>query len=245
VRRFATNLAALVLLTCAPAQADDKAEATRLFREAMAEYDRENYDQAIESFKAAYRLTRAPELLFNIAQAYRRKGPVGCKDALDYFESYERARDDKSRGIDVEPMIAEMKRCTQSQNDAARAAAPTASPPAEGPRPTPPAPETTSAPTQPSRLGPVLALAGGGALTAAGGIALWSIAWDNDCEPRCSFELRDRLRTRSYVGYALVGVGLAAALAGGVWWILQGTGNGQRAWLAPAYGGLAFSSSFQ
>src|SRR5262249_1937161 len=156
------------------------------FREAMADYDSGNYDRAIESFKAAHRLTRAPELLFNIAQAYRRKGPAGCKDALDFFESYERQRGGKSRGIDVQPMIADMRRCTPPREERAdRVEAPTESvteptgpPPAEAPkRAAPTAQEATAA--RPSRLGPVLAFASSGALLAAGALALWSISWDD------------------------------------------------------------------
>jgi tetratricopeptide (TPR) repeat protein len=244
VLRFSTSLGAILLLASSVAHADDNAEASRLFREAMAHYDLGNYDRAIASFKSAYQLTSAPELLFNIAQAYRRKGPAGCKDALEYFETYERTREDKSRGVDVQPMIAEMQRCAR-QEEARPPPLPTPAPPppAETQKPAPP---VESAPSRRSPLGPILTVAGGGALVAAGAIALWSISWEDDCQPRCSFELRDRLRTRGYVGYALVGTGAAGVLGGALWWFLQGPrGDRSTAWIAPAIGGLELRGRFE
>src|SRR4051812_18272354 len=49
------------------------AEAKRLTRQALLHYDLGEWDKAIAEFKRAYELSEAPTLLFNLAQAHRKK----------------------------------------------------------------------------------------------------------------------------------------------------------------------------
>ena len=57
-----------------------------LFREGLAEYDAEHFPRAIELFTKAYEQTKAPGLLFNIAQAWRLLGE--CKKAVAMYQTF-------------------------------------------------------------------------------------------------------------------------------------------------------------
>src|SRR5262245_31930482 len=88
----------LALLFCAPARAQEGAEdpqkveknrqARALYAEGVKQYNLQNYDQAIAAFKQSYLLSENPPLLYNIAQAYRQKGPPGCASALGFYQGY-------------------------------------------------------------------------------------------------------------------------------------------------------------
>jgi hypothetical protein len=71
------SLAALVplLTTLTLAQSDGpKAEARRAYDRGVTEYNLGRFDRAIAEFERAYELDPAPMLLYNLAQAERRKG---------------------------------------------------------------------------------------------------------------------------------------------------------------------------
>ena len=106
--------------------------ARELFMEGSAFYQAAQYDAAIERFEAAYRLSALPDLLFNIAQAYRLKGPPFCATALRYYERHLHEQPAASNQAEIEELMTEMRRC------AALAPAPTAPAPAV-PAPTAPA----------------------------------------------------------------------------------------------------------
>jgi hypothetical protein len=62
----------------------DAAEA--LFQRGVAAYDARAYPQAIESFKAAYALSKAPAILFDLAQTHRASGDCGrARETFDAF----------------------------------------------------------------------------------------------------------------------------------------------------------------
>src|SRR6476661_6658016 len=84
-----------VLLACRIARADGdrEAEAKQLYKDAVTQYDLGEYDRAIEKFKAAYELSPAPRLLFDIAQAYRLKGS-NCRNAVQFYRTYLRIAPD-------------------------------------------------------------------------------------------------------------------------------------------------------
>lgn len=93
-----TAIAAILVLmlasadeTRADAPVAPPAEATEpggeaLFRQAVAAYDASDYKRAIELFSAAHRLSKAPEILFDIAQAYRAMGD--CRKAVEHFDAF-------------------------------------------------------------------------------------------------------------------------------------------------------------
>src|SRR5262249_500254 len=79
-----------------PAPARDE-KARGVYEDGRHAYDLADYDRAIEAFRAAYELTEAPELLFDAAQAYRRKGNSGCRMALEFYKNYVRVERDAAR----------------------------------------------------------------------------------------------------------------------------------------------------
>jgi hypothetical protein len=74
----AAVLTTIALLVCvAPALAEEseaRKQARAHFRAGTAFFEVGAYDQAIEQYEMAYQLLPAPDLLFNLAQAYRLKG---------------------------------------------------------------------------------------------------------------------------------------------------------------------------
>ena len=63
-----------------------KQKAAEHFERGRNAYNFGNYDDAIREYQAAFELTCAPELVFNIAQTYRTKGDK--RMALDFYQKY-------------------------------------------------------------------------------------------------------------------------------------------------------------
>jgi tetratricopeptide (TPR) repeat protein len=99
---------ALIALTCGVALADDTSEARRHFQRGMANYNLNEFKQAVIEFQEAYRLHPAPEILFNLAQAYR--GDGDREKALALYRSYLREADHPSNRDEVEKRIVELDR---------------------------------------------------------------------------------------------------------------------------------------
>jgi hypothetical protein len=72
----------------------------------MAHYQLGEFPQAIDEFKIAYAASRAPGLLFNMAQASRLSKQYD--QALFFYRSYLRARPDAPNRADVEARIIEV-----------------------------------------------------------------------------------------------------------------------------------------
>jgi tetratricopeptide (TPR) repeat protein len=86
-------------------------QARDLFEAGRRLYNIGRYDEAIDSFKAAYVRSSAPLLLYNIAQAHRAKGD--CAEARRVFDTYLR-EDPKADRAEVE---ARMVTCKARQGD--------------------------------------------------------------------------------------------------------------------------------
>jgi tetratricopeptide (TPR) repeat protein len=82
------------------------------------------YRKAAEEFKAAYAIDPRPEMLFNIAQAYRLAGDK--QEALDYFEKYLAAQPDGSGAVEAREHVTALKQ--QIADDAAHSTATPAPP---------------------------------------------------------------------------------------------------------------------
>src|SRR6478735_9268880 len=67
---------------------DDRA-AEQLFRKGVAAYGARDFSKAIELFTAAHRITKAPQILFDLGQAYRGLG--ACLRARESFEEFSAA----------------------------------------------------------------------------------------------------------------------------------------------------------
>ncbi len=75
-----------------------QAEARHRFQAGAADYEAQRYAQAIEEFRAAYRLFPTPVILFNLAQAYRGDGRLS--EAVAAFRQF----------VDESPNLADTQR---------------------------------------------------------------------------------------------------------------------------------------
>jgi hypothetical protein len=86
----AVLVAFAVGLICLPSparSADDATEQARQhYQKGKQHFDLGKWDEAIAEFEEAYRLHNDPTLLFNLAQAHRRKGDL--QRALDLYKNY-------------------------------------------------------------------------------------------------------------------------------------------------------------
>jgi tetratricopeptide (TPR) repeat protein len=87
-----------LLVVAAPA-----ADARQHYKDGLAHYDRGEYDEAIAEFRQAWDATHAPPLLFDLAQAYRRKGDGA--QALRLYQAYLAAFPQAPNREDVEARI--------------------------------------------------------------------------------------------------------------------------------------------
>jgi Tetratricopeptide repeat len=127
-------LAALVLAVASPARGNDSAteQARQHYEIGTRQYDLGHWDDAIREFEKAYELRPDPNFLYNMAQAYRRKGDP--KRALDLYRNYLI----KTPKSPLRPEIEERIKSLQKQIDDAASAAPVQ--PALEPTVPPPAP---------------------------------------------------------------------------------------------------------
>ena len=111
------------------AQASD---ATALEASGNKHFELAEYDAAIADFKEAFRVSDAPNYLFNIAQAYRLK--KDCRSASTFYKTYLRRVPDAPNAAKVRDRITEMDACAATQ---------------PAPPPTPTEPTTPAEPTTP------------------------------------------------------------------------------------------------
>src|SRR5258707_14327190 len=88
------------------------------YREGRRHYDLREWDQAIASFKEAYRLRSDAASLFNIAQSYRLKGD--CASALGFYKTFKRNFSDEKNIATVDQLITEVGPCAQQQAKSAK-----------------------------------------------------------------------------------------------------------------------------
>jgi tetratricopeptide (TPR) repeat protein len=87
------------------------------YERGLAKYNLAEFDAAIVEFKESYELSKAPRLLFNIAQAYRLKKDF--QSALYFYNTYLRADPNPPNLDDVDAKIDEMRRALDEQHKAA------------------------------------------------------------------------------------------------------------------------------
>ena len=115
--RYVTLLALLVLIAT-PVQAQDRvrtnkvsdpvsAEASRAFWLGKDHYDAGNFAQAVEQFRRAFALTNDPDLLYDIAQSYRKMDQ--CAAALDSYRSFLRAAPESPLAPQAEKQVAQLQ----------------------------------------------------------------------------------------------------------------------------------------
>src|SRR3954468_960022 len=97
------------------------------YERGLAKYNLAEFDAAIVEFKQSYELSKAPRLLFNIAQAYRLKKDY--ESALYFYNTYLRADPNPPNLDDVDAKIDEMKRALDEQHKQALTPPPPVVPP--------------------------------------------------------------------------------------------------------------------
>jgi tetratricopeptide (TPR) repeat protein len=183
-------------------------EAKRRYEEGVSFFQQGRMGNAREHFEAAYELTRAPDLLFNLAQVALALDHL--EDAIVYFERYLAAR---SSGADREAVQGEIRRLKarmEREQAARRLRAELLRPPVRpAPRPMPRRPAAAMG----------LAIGGGAALVAGialGGAAAGVASVVNGGE-RFDPVLDERGRALQTAGITFDVIGAAALTAGGIW----------------------------
>ncbi|NUP05394.1 MAG: tetratricopeptide repeat protein [Polyangiaceae bacterium] len=196
-----------------------QAEARALHQRGATAYDLGNFDEAIAAFRAAYELSPAPGLLFNLAQAYRGKGKEGCADALRTYKAYLRAAPDASNRDVASEQISEMDRCVKAQAEA------NAAPPAPN---EPPAQSPDAASTPPTWPAVLLGVTGLAALGIGTGLNVSAHAEFDNLEAQCPAHDCDPAdwepyQLRENVSFGMFGVGAALVVGGAIYWVITAT----------------------
>ena len=87
-------------------------EARRLYEQALVHFKAGELDEAIQKLQAAYLIAPAPELLYNLGQAYRLKGD--CTRSLDFYRRFLESRPEANARERALRHKAEMEGCTTS-----------------------------------------------------------------------------------------------------------------------------------
>lgn len=103
-----------------PPTAEQKAQARERYDAGVRKFDVGRFDEAAADFEAAYQLTGAPEILFNMATAYR--AAKHYDKALLMYRAYLRRVPDTGQRDTVEKRIAELTPIVKQQEDEQRSA---------------------------------------------------------------------------------------------------------------------------
>lgn len=109
MRALVVVLALVVLAPTvrAAGEGDKLQEAKDHYDRGMAHYELGEFGAAVDEFKAAYALSQAPGLLFNLAQASRLNKDY--EQALHFYRTYLRVRPDAANRDDVEKRLGELE----------------------------------------------------------------------------------------------------------------------------------------
>jgi iron complex outermembrane receptor protein len=97
----------------ANAPSKEKAEAKMHYDQGTVRFNLDEWPQAIEEFKAAYRVFPDATFLYNIAQCHRKMGNV--TEALSFYRKYLRERPDAPNRAEVEKRIDELEASKAAQ----------------------------------------------------------------------------------------------------------------------------------
>jgi tetratricopeptide (TPR) repeat protein len=156
--RLGWALAVLVLASAGPAWADEpKQEAKARYTTGQSHYNLNEFQEALQDFKEAYRLFPDPVFLFNVAQCERQLGNLD--EAIKFYRSYLRNKPRAPNRQEVERRIDEMQAAIDAKKVASEKPPLNLVPPATGDEPhvSAPVPSTTAtvAPTSQTVAAPV------------------------------------------------------------------------------------------
>jgi hypothetical protein len=97
----------------AAASSKEKAEAKSHYDQGTVHYNLDEWPQAIDEFKAAYRVFPDATFLYNIAQCYRKMG--NGAEALSFYKNYLRERPEAPNRAEVEKRIEELEASKATQ----------------------------------------------------------------------------------------------------------------------------------
>lgn len=108
-------------------------QAEELYRRGVAQYRAEQYSDAVVSFEAAYRISQAPRLLYNLATTHRKLGHL--QDAIDFFDEYLKREPaiEPDRRSAVEGYLRELRAQLQAQTATLHVSSPPPPPPPSPP----------------------------------------------------------------------------------------------------------------
>lgn len=220
MNRHALALGLLALVAAPPAARADDEVAKKYYELGRTLYSRSDYEGAIKQFEEAYRLSRKPDLLYNIARSHEALGQY--EKAIEVYRTYLTTQPPAAQG-EVSARIANMERLAERQRRERESA---------------PAPRRSSLPGW-------LTVGAGGALLATGAaFAGLAMSRKSQVEERiaagadyASFaDLDSQGRRFQTAGIALLAAGGAVAATGVVLLVLRsrsGAAGERRAWLAP------------
>jgi hypothetical protein len=87
-------------------------EPERLYQDGQHAYDAGRYDAAVDAWQRSYALSKLPDLLFNLGQAYRLRGQPGdCTRSIDAYRGFVAANPASTQRPNAEGFIAELAAC--------------------------------------------------------------------------------------------------------------------------------------
>jgi tetratricopeptide (TPR) repeat protein len=150
----AVALAAATLLGAGVARAGDPApsDAKARYLSGQSHYNLNEFAEALQDFKEAYRLRPDPAFLFNIAQCERQLGNL--EEAIKFYRSYLRNKPDAGNKREIERKIEELKGLIDAKKKVTTGSPQAVMPPStvddstptHVPEPPPPAPIQTPTP---------------------------------------------------------------------------------------------------
>ena len=114
------------------ARAAEPGDAKARYMSGQSHYNLNEFAEALQDFKEAYRLHPDPAFLFNIAQCERQLGELD--EAIKFYRSYLRNKPDASNAREVQKKIDELRALAEAKNKA-RDGAPTSVIPPTTPQP--------------------------------------------------------------------------------------------------------------
>ena len=135
-------------------------DAKARYMSGQSHYNLNEFSEALQDFKEAYRLHPDPAFLFNIAQCERQLGDFD--EAIKFYRSYLRNKPDATNGKEVQKKIDELRGLSEAKRKSKEGApqsviAPSTSPPqVDSPSALapPPAPPPAAAPPPPAPVAP-------------------------------------------------------------------------------------------
>src|SRR5215471_18685451 len=120
-------LIAALLVTVSGSVSAEQNDAKTRYLSGQSHYNLNEFTEALQDFKEAYRLRPDPAFLFNIAQCERQLGDL--EEAIKFYRSYLRNKPDAPNKREVEKKIDEMKGLIEAKKKATTGAPQSVIPP--------------------------------------------------------------------------------------------------------------------